>query len=579
MNTLKLAFLILLSLTSEHLLAQVTESDTSKNKSITLEEVVISVNKTEETKKTVAQQVQTMTAEEIAAAQSQSTADVVANSGNVFVQKSQGGGGSPVIRGLEASRILLVIDGVRMNNLIYRAGHLQDIIKTDNNALERMEILFGPSSTVYGSDALGGVIHMYTKKPMLAADDSNSVLKVNAMSRFGSVNSEYTGHVDFNLGRKNFASLTSFSYSSFGDLKNGKNQNPFYNGSYSERLYYAERFGNTDSIVKNDNRHVQVGSAYSQYDLLQKFLFKQNAHLSHGLNMQYSNSSDVPRYDRLTEGLANTLDYSEWYYGPQMRLLAAYDMNRKNTERKIQNIHFGLSFQALEESRHERNFGSDLMRHRMERVNVIGANLDFQRVTNHHNLRFGADMQLNSLESTANIENIVTGISSATGTRYPDGDNTMNNYAVYFAHTWKLSGQLILTDGIRGGYSSLHSTLVDTSLQKHLPYTDLKQNLPVYSGSIGIIHSPSDNLKMSLLVSTGFRVPNVDDLAKIFDSAPGMVIVPNTDLKPEQTLNYELGVSKIFGEKTRWENSVYYTDYRDIAVVDAFRFNGQDSIL
>jgi hemoglobin/transferrin/lactoferrin receptor protein len=558
--------------------AQVSESDTTKNKSISLEEVVISVSKTEETKKTVAQQVQSLSAEEIAATQSQSTADVVAASGNVFVQKSQGGGGSPVIRGLEASRILLVIDGVRMNNLIYRAGHLQDIIKTDNNILDRMEILFGPSSTIYGSDALGGVIHMYTRKPMLSEDDS-TLLKVNAMSRYGSVNDEFTGHVDFNISRKKFASLTSFSYSMFGDLKGGENQNPFYTRSYGERPIYAERFGNTDSVVKNDDRYLQVGSGYSQYDVLQKFLFKQNSHVSHGLNIQYSNSSDVSRYDRLTEGTDSTLDYAEWYYGPQMRLLAAYDLGIKNTERKIQSINFGLSYQALEESRHERNFGSDFIRHRVEKVNVLGIDLDFQRTTNHHNMRLGIEAQLNMLESTANRENIVTGTSEKTSTRYPDGDNTMNNFSIYFSHKWNISEQLVLTDGIRSGYSMLRSTLVDTALLKHLPYTELEQNTPVVSGSVGLIHSPSDDLKMSLLFSTGFRVPNVDDLAKVFNSAPGMVIVPNTDLKPEQTLNYELGISKIFGEKTRWENSIWFTDYTNIAVVDSFTFNGQDSIL
>lgn len=579
MKSVKFIAMILVSVACTHLHAQVTEKDTAKNKSVTLGEVVISVSKTEETKKTVAQQVQTLTAEEVAASQSQSTADVVASSGNVFVQKSQGGGGSPVIRGLEASRILLVIDGVRMNNLIYRAGHVQDIIKTDNNILDRMEILFGPASTIYGSDALGGVIHMYTKKPMLAENDSCCLYKVNAMSRYGSVNNEFTGHVDFNIGGKKLASLSSFTYSTFGDLKSGENQNPFYSGSYGERTYYAERFGSTDSVVKNANRYLQVGSGYSQYDLLQKFLFKQNTTTTHGLNLQYSNSSDVPRYDRLTDGSNNTLDYAEWYYGPQMRLLAAYDISLKNTERKFQNINFGLSYQALEESRHERNFGSAFRRNRIEKVNVIGTDLDFQRVTNHHIIRIGLEAQLNSLTSTAERENILDGTSVKTGTRYPDGDNTMNNYAIYFSHKWTISEQLVFTDGIRAGYSTLHSTLLDTALQKHLPFTEIEQNTPVYSGSIGIIHSPSDDLKISWLVSTGFRVPNVDDLAKIFNSQQGMVIVPNTDLKPEKTINYELGISKIFGEKTRWENSFWFTDYRDIAVVDSFQFNGQDSIL
>ncbi|NJN34367.1 MAG: TonB-dependent receptor plug domain-containing protein [Saprospiraceae bacterium] len=73
------------------------------------------------------------------------------------------------MRGFEASRVLLVVDGVRMNNLIYRSGHLQNAITVDQNMLDRVEVLFGTASTVYGSDALGGVVHFFTKKPLLNA--------------------------------------------------------------------------------------------------------------------------------------------------------------------------------------------------------------------------------------------------------------------------------------------------------------------------------------------------------------------------------------------------------------------------
>ena len=86
----------------------------------------------------------------------------------IKVQKSQFGGGSPVLRGMESNRVLLVVDGVRMNNAIYRKGHLQNSITVSPNQLDRTEIIFGPSSVVYGSDALGGVIHYYTKHQKLS---------------------------------------------------------------------------------------------------------------------------------------------------------------------------------------------------------------------------------------------------------------------------------------------------------------------------------------------------------------------------------------------------------------------------
>ena len=565
--------------------AQTNIADTTQNINIGLEEVVISANKIDEKKRKVAQQVQTLNATEIQNSQAQSSADLISNSGNIFVQKSQMGGGSPVIRGFEASRILLVIDGVRMNNLIYRAGHLQNIVTTDNNALEKVEVLFGPSSTVYGSDALGGVINLYTKKPRLASNDQKTNLQVNAITRYGSVNDEMLGHVDVNVGKKKWASLTSFSYSKIGDLKGGENQNPFYSERYGERPYYVKRIDGKDSIVANSNRYKQIQTAYSQYDIMQKFLFKQNEHLSHALNIQFSNSTDVPRYDRLTDnptgGLSDTnaLNSAEWYYGPQTRLLTAYDLNYKDDAFVFDNIHLGINYQKIKESRHSRGFNSKSLTNRIESVDVAGANLDFLKKIRKHTIRFGADLYLNMLKSTATRDNIIDGTSIKWDTRYPDGDNIMNNFGVYISHSWEINEQLVLNDGLRVGYSTLHSTLVDTALLFHLPYTTLEQKTPVYSGSIGIVHSPSDDLKLSLLLSTGFRVPNVDDLAKVFAPPSGGVIVPNVDLKPEKTINYELGVTKNFNNNTRLENVVYYTTFLDIAVIDKFKYNGNDSIL
>ena len=111
----------------------------------------------------------------------QTSADLLYYGGEIRIQKSQGAGGSPVIRGFEANRVLLVIDGVRMNNAIYRSGHLQNAITIDPYALERTEIIFGPSSVGYGSDALGGVVHFYTKKPKI---NNEKIWTLNGVSSY-----------------------------------------------------------------------------------------------------------------------------------------------------------------------------------------------------------------------------------------------------------------------------------------------------------------------------------------------------------------------------------------------------------
>jgi hemoglobin/transferrin/lactoferrin receptor protein len=551
-------------------------TDSLKGKEISLNEVVISASKVEEGKKTVAQQVMVIGPKEIAASQAQTSADLLANTGTVFVQKSQMGGGSPVLRGFEANRIVMVIDGVRMNNIIYRGGHLQNVITMDNNALDRVEVLFGPSSNLYGSDALGGVVYLFTKKPVFS--DTGTTHKINAMARYGSVNDENNFHADYRVGGKKFASFTSLTYSSFGDLKGGKNQNFFYDTSYGERPYYVQFINGKDSLVSNPDRFKQVQSAYNQYDIIQKFAFRQNEHVTHGLNLQFSNSSDIPRYDRLTDPGPNGLKTAQWYYGPQRRLMAAYDLNYYNGASFFQTRHVGLNYQNIEESRHTRNFGKPGLQHRVEHVNVWGINIDMQRVVEHHTIRLGLDGQDNSLKSTAVEEDIYNGATKPLDTRYPDGDNDMGSTALYGSHTWAINDRFTLVDGLRLGYTTLHSTFVDTTFFP-FPYKEANQKNFVYSGSAGIIHTHADDLKVSLLASSGFRAPNVDDLAKVFESAKGNVIVPNPNLKPEKTLNGELGIAKLFRNKINWEASIYYTRFFDAIVTDKFTLGGLDSVM
>jgi hemoglobin/transferrin/lactoferrin receptor protein len=576
MKLIKLILPVLIFLPYQILSGQNAISDTSR--AITLSDVVVSANKVEETRRTVSQQVQVLYSNQIAGLQSQSTADLMANTGNVFIQKSQLGGGSVTLRGFEASRTLLVIDGVRMNNLIYRAGHLQNIVTIDNNSLGKVEILYGSSSTIYGSDALGGVVLLYTKKPVFASGEHKQALKANAFSRYGTAANEFTGHLDFNIGGKRIASLTSVTFSDFGDLKGGKRINLFYGESFGDRPYYVNRFNNHDSLVKNSNPSLQIQSAYKQYDLVQRIAYKQNEYVNHGINLQYSNSTDIPRYDRLTDPSGTGLKYSEWYYGPQERLLAAYDLNIAKPGSWFNSIHAGINYQNVEESRHTRKFSNNNLTHRVESVNIVGANLDFQKIAEKNNIRFGLDAQYNTLKSTANNEDIVTGIHSPLDTRYPDGDNTMTSAALYFSHTLEINDHFILTDGLRGGYISLNSTFADKTFYP-FPFDNVSQKNPVYSGNIGIINTPSDHLKLSFLISSGFRAPNVDDLSKVFESAPGQIIVPNSQLKPEQTITYELGATKIFNNQTSWETTVYFTDFYNAIVTGQFLYNGQDSIL
>ncbi len=576
MKTMKITSSVLLLIIFKNSFSQ-NNSETKKID--TLQEIEISANRISEKKKETAQQISIISKEEINHLQSQTTADLIQNSGNLFVQKSQQGGGSPVIRGFEANKVLLVIDGIRMNNLIYRAGHLQNIITTDNNSFEKAEIIYGPSSTIYGSDALGGVLYLYTKKPVLANDTQNMNLKINAFSRYGTVNNENTNHIDFNIGLKKFASFTSFTYSKFNDLRSGENQNPFYNNAYGPRPYFVQTFGTKDSMMKNSDKFLQVQSGYSQYDLVQKFLYKQNDYIEHSINIQYSASSNIPRYDRLTEYSGSNLKFAEWYYGPQKRLLTAYHLNFTKPTILSDNIQLTLNYQNIEESRHTRRFNSPKLQNQTENVNVYGLNLDVLKKLNHHHLQYGIDAQYNTLISTATEKDIIANTEKPYSTRYPDGSNQMNWAAFYLSHKWFINkNNLILVDGIRFGYTNLYATFQDTTFFK-FPFREAKQNNLTYSGNIGIINNIHNEWKLSFLISSGFRVPNIDDLGKVFDTQAGAVIVPNPNIQPEKTMTEEMNITKFIGNQSMFENTLFYTQIFDAIITNKFQYNGQDSIM
>lgn len=555
-----------------------TQNTADSTTNISLNEVVVSVNKFAENKKNIAQQIQLIKRQDLLLQNNQSMANVIENSGIAFVQRSQGGGGSPSIRGFEASKILLVIDGVRMNNLIYRAGHLQNIITIDNNMLDKVEIISGPSSTIYGSDALGGVISMYTMKPKFSTIAGKTLVSGNAMIRMASANKESAIHADVSFGGQKFASLTSISFNNYQDLRMGSTKNPFYD-KFGERNFSVERINGKDSMVSNSNPLIQKQSGYLQYDVLQKFLFKTGEKITHQINFQYSNTNNVPRYDRLTEvdGAGKAVN-AVWYYGPQTRALVAYNLTGTSNSKAFNTVNLAVNYQYVQESRHNRSFGKTYQNNRYEYVNVGGLQLDFEKKLAKHEIRYGLDIQYSTVKSRANKQSVKDSTYELQSTRYPAGKNSLIVPAIYVSHVWKVSDKFIINDGLRIGYSMLHAAFDDTIFYK-FPMNEINQNNVVVSGSLGAVYTHNDKTKFSVLFSTGYRTPNIDDLTKVFESTTSEVIIPNNKLKSEKTLNLDLGFTKVFGGIVKWENTVYGTFYKDAIVTDAYTYNGADTIL
>ncbi len=546
--------------------------------SIDLNEVSISVGRIESNNSKNNSNVKIISLKNIEFSNPQSAAHLLENSGQVMVQRSQGGGGSPIMRGFEANKVLLVVDGVRMNNAIYRGGHLQNVITLDPNMLERVELLFGGNSLLYGSDALGGVMYFQTKKPEIFNDDELHI-KIGGMTRFSSANQEKTANIKLNISKKRFGFLTNFTYSDFGDLKTGKNFDEKY-GNWGKRTFYIERINNKDSIIKNDNISLQRGTAYSQYDFSQKILFKQNEYITHTLNFQLSNSSDIPRYDRLTETDAKGLPrQAEWYYGPQKRTMLSYHFENKKKTFFSDKMQVVAAYQNIEESRNTRNFGSSKRTQRIENVKVMSVNADFRKTVRKYENQYGIESQANDVASKANFTNIKTDETGAASTRYPDGGSQMNSFAAYFTNLHKKSENTSFQSGIRYNYTTLNALFNDKTFFP-FPFSEINQKHSALVTSLGFSHTLKNNFSISGSLSNAYRAPNVDDVAKVFESNADRLIVPNNDLKPEKTFGAELVLAK------RWNNKQSYfqfipfaTLYNDALTLAPSPYEGKDSIL
>ncbi len=538
--------------------------------SISVNEVVISANKWEEDISEIPVIITKITREDIALKNPQTAADLLSQSGEVFIQKSQLGGGSPMIRGFAANSILISVDGTRMNNAIYRSGNLQNIIALDGLTTESAEVVFGPGSVIYGSDALGGVMDFHTIEPKF------ETISGEALARFSSANLEKTGHLKINIGGKKIAFMAAYTASDFDDLLIGKNGKGTY-PEFGTRPEYVDRINGKDSIIQNPNINKQIYSGYNQFNFLGKLRYQIKKDIDFTYAFHATSSSNLPRYDRLTEYKNDTLKFAQWYYGPQKWQMHHLQLKSKRDTKLHTEAKLTLSVQNVEESRHDRKLNANNLRHRTENVNIININYDAFKAFYTNTFYYGLEGVYNKVNSTAQSEDITTGIFTPEATRYPDAGSTWMSFAAYANWKHYFSTSLILNTGVRYSQVILQSTFNDKSFY-NFPYNQINLNNGAANGSVGIVWKIRNELHIKSSISSGFRAPNVDDIGKVFDSEPGNVVVPNENLTPEYSYSGELTLTGKINYKLEYSFTGYYTRLVDAMVRRDFTFNGQDSI-
>lgn len=541
---------------------------------VNLDAIVVSANRWEQSSQNTPSHIILIKPKDLELLNPQTAADLLGTSGEVFIQKSQQGGGSPMIRGFASNRLLYSIDGIRMNTAIYRAGNLQSVISLDPFAIQNTEVLFGSSSVMYGSDAIGAVMSFQTLKPQLSFSDE-ALVKGSAATRYSSANNEKTGHFDVNVGWKKWAMLSSVSYHNFGELKMGSHGPDDY-----LKTYYTVRMDSLDHFVDNPDPRVQIPTAYDQFNIMQKVRFKPNESWNFQYAFHYSETSDYGRYDKHIETKGNLPKYALWNYGPQKWMMNNFNIEHSGNNAIFDNMSIKLAQQGFEESRISRDFSgnkSKYIKTQLEEVKAYSVNADFEKTSGEkHSFYYGLEYVTNNVKSTGTGLSLDDGASVRVDDRYPQAD--WSSYALYLNYMYRISRPLSVQAGAR--FSSYNVDADFTRFLEVYPFGFSKVSLNNNSTtwSLGLVYA-TEKWQAGLNGSSGFRAPNVDDIGKITEYESGEVVVPNPKLESEYSYHGELNVARAFGDFLKINISGYYT-YLDKAMVrDGFQVNGMDSML
>jgi hemoglobin/transferrin/lactoferrin receptor protein len=533
-----------------------------------LEEIVVSAPRVWELRQAPSVEMVKVSDWQKSAVQPQTSADLLSATGRVFVQKSQQGGGSPMIRGFAANRLVYTIDGVRMNTAIFRGGNLQQVLSLDPNAMESTEVVMGPGSVVHGSDAIGGAMNFVSHKPKLGSLDSTLHFG-QVISRVSSASKEETHHVHWGQGGEKWAVYSGISYSNFGHLRQGRRGPSDY-----LKPYYPGWGPEGDRLVMQEDSLLQVPGAFSQIHLSQKLRFQPNQNWDMGYGFYFSQTSAFGRYDRHQQEIQGVPRHALWNYGPQTWSMHLLSLEHNGMTKFYDQWNARIALQHFGESRIERRWLQPLERHREEAVEALSVNVDaLKKLGTRIAWKYGWEAVSNRVQSSAFEQNIFTGDRGSLSPRYPKA--WWASLGLYTLQEIRMLSNLDLFWGLR--YNEVLSR-AEFGQQFPLLNTQKIRN-GALTGHLGLAWKPSEKWNWRANLGSAFRSPNIDDLGKLFEVQEGVVVVPNPSLRPEYAWSFDLATGCKISESLTLEGSIFGTYLQDAMVRRTFLWEGRDSIM
>lgn len=456
--------------------------------------------------------------------------DALSHVPGVWMQKTNHGGGSAFVRGLTGYQTLLMIDGIRMNNSTYRSGPNQYLNTVDPLMITSVEVLRGGGSVQYGSDAIGGTIHMLSQDPIFS--DQGMKVSGNLYGKYWSSDMEKTGRAQINIGSRKFAAAGGITYKNLGDIRAG--------GSLG----------------------VLDPTGYDGYstDFKAKFQIKNN----HNLVAAYQRDKqmEVPLYHKIAPG-----DYDIYRFNPQQRDLAYLRMESNYRKKLVSEIRYTVSYQNSLEVREKQKTGSVDFVSEEDLVSTLGANVEVvSNVSEQWKASSGLEFYHDHVSSSAETTNLETGDNLQLRGLYPDG-STYDNFAIYSLHNYDVN-RWNFSVGLRYNFMQLH--VEDTVFGN----TTIDPDALV--GNLGAVYKLSPNHHLTANINSAFRAPNINDVSS-FGIADFRYEVPAYELRPETSLNKEVGY-KVRYDRFSGAFHLFHNKLTDLITNVPSEYNGIDSL-
>ncbi|HWT14934.1 MAG TPA: TonB-dependent receptor [Patescibacteria group bacterium] len=421
-----------------------------------------------------------------------------------FVQQTTPGQSAVIVRGMKGSEVLHLVDGFRLNSTIFRNAPNQYFSLVDGQALERIELVRGANASLYGSDAMGGVVQMLTHAPESMFIDERGV-RHQVRARYGSVDSQRLLHYQLHGGDATREFDVGMTRQKFGLRKTGDGTTQPFTGFESEaaNARFAWRPAEAHTVVVN-LQHVEQPLTYRFDELVAGYGQTQSASVTANFEPQKRDFAQfVHRYDAALP----FADRIEWQVGAQTIV-----DDRRSRDR-------GAATEARESN-------SDRLR------GVLGSAA--KRLTDTHEVRYGFEYYNDRVRSAREHRHVVTGVVTGASPRFPDNAR-QDSGAVYVLSDWRPLARLDLVTGLR--WNRFDLAIPDSAARAGVDLSD-----SAFTGQIGATWALADATRLVANAGRGFRAPNVFDVGQFGDRPGNRFAIPNPDLGPERVRSMDVGV-------------------------------------